>query len=288
MEASGYYMVLCRILVCFCLGWIPHIGLSGHADNIALPPDTVLVKGGNYIIFKNKILFIPRDTVLVLPANSQFIIEKEVYTKSTSFYDSLQSKASQRTWSRLLHEALIVESARIAEKKEQQKSEDDYLVNKGKIIRNIKLIATDIFGPTVLDTTVTSTTWIGSTLNRLHFYTNEKIIRNNLLFEEGDEIDPQTMADNERILRRLKFIYDARIQVIPVSEDQVDVYVITKDLYSFGFNMDFEGIDPRVIEVYERNLFGIGHELHGNLYFDYKPDPFEDYDTLSPLGFEAF
>lgn len=288
MGASGYHMGLYRILVFLCLGWNPFLGLAGHVTDVSSLPDTVQIKGGNYIIFQNKILFIPRDTVLVLPANSQFIIEKEVYTKSTSFYDSLQSKASQRLWSRLLHEVLFVEPTRTADKKEQRKSEDDYLVHEGKKIRNIKLIATDIFGPTVLDTTVTSTTWIGSTLNKLHFYTNEKIIRNNLLFKVGDEIDPQIMADNERVLRRLKFIYDARIQVIPVSEDYADVYVITKDLYSLGFNMAFEGVEPTVIEVYERNLFGTGHELHGNLLFDYKPDPFEDYDTISPLGFEAF
>jgi len=288
MGVSGYHMGLYRILVFLCLGWNPFPGLAGHVTDVSSLPDTVQIKGGNYIIFQNKILFIPRDTVLVLPANSQFTIEKEVYTKSTSFYDSLESKASQKLWSRLLHEVLFVEPTRTADKKEQRKSEDDYLVHEGKKIRNIKLIATDIFGPTVLDTAVISTTWIGSALNKLHFYTNEKIIRNNLLFKVGDEIDPQIMADNERVLRRLKFIYDARIQVIPVSEDYADVYVITKDLYSLGFNMAFEGVEPTVIELYERNLFGTGHELHGNLLFDYKPDPFGDYDTISPLGFEAF
>ncbi len=288
MGASGYHMGLYRILVFLCLGWNPFPGLAGHVTDVSSLPDTVQIKGGNYIIFQNKILFIPRDTVLVLPANSQFTIEKEVYTKSTNFYDSLESKASQKLWSRLLHEVLFVEPTRTADKKEQRKSEDDYLVHQGKKIRNIKLIATDIFGPTVLDTAVTSTTWIGSTLNKLHFYTNEKIIRNNLLFKVGDEIDPQILADNERVLRRLKFIYDARIQVIPVSEDYADVYVITKDLYSLGFSMAFDGVEPTVIELYERNLFGTGHELHGNLLFDYKPDPFEDYDTISPLGFEAF
>lgn len=281
-------MFLFRIVVFLFLGWIPAHNLSGQATDVSLAPDTLRIKGGNYVIFKNRILFVPRDTLLVIPANSQFIIEKEVYTKSTSFYDSLQSKASQRTWSRLLHEALFVEPASSIESRQQRRSEDDYRVHHGKKIRNIKLIATDIFGPTVLDTAVTSTTWIGSTLNTLHFYTNEKIIRNNLLFQEGDEIDPQILADNERVLRRLKFIYDARIQVIPVSEDYVDVYVITKDLFSLGFNIAFEGIEPTVIELYERNLFGTGHELHGNLFFDYKPDPFADYDTISPLGLEAF
>lgn len=281
-------MFLFRSLLFLFLGWVAVPGISGHGRNGSLPPDTVQIKGGNYIIFQNKILYIPRDTVLVLPANSQFIIEKEVYTKSSSFYDSLQSKASQRTWSRLLHEALFVNPDRSIEIKQQKKSEDDYVVHKGKKIRNIKLIATDIFGPTVLDTTVTSTTWIGSTLNKLHFYTNEKIIRNNLLFEVGDEIDPHVLADNERVLRRLKFIYDARIQVVPVSDDYVDIYVITKDLFSLGFNVAFEGVNPKVIELYERNLFGIGHELHGNLFFDYTPDPAADYDTISPLGFEAF
>ncbi len=288
MGVPGYHIGLYRIIIFLCLGWTPFYAFSGHTTNVSALPDTVRVKGGNYLFFQDHILFIPRDTVLVLPANSQFIIKKDVYTKSTSLYDSLQSKASQRTWSRLLHKALFVEPLRTTDTRQQRKSEDDYLVHEGKIIRNIKLIATDIFGPTALDTTVTSATWIGSTLNKLHFYTNEKIIRNNILFEEGGTIDPQVLADNERVLRRLKFIYDARIQVIPVSEGWVDVYVITKDLYSLGLNIAFEGIEPTKIELYERNLFGTGHEIHGNLSFDYEPASFADYDTVSPLGFEAF
>jgi hypothetical protein len=76
--------------------------------------------------------------------------------------------------------------------------------------------------------------------------------------------------------------------VIPVSEDDVDVYVITKDVFSVGFGMDFDGVEPSAIELYNRNLFGFGHEIYGILNFDYKPEQAEDYDTVSPLGWQAY
>jgi len=287
-KRSDIIRVITRMTVFFCIAICPFNQLNSQVVGDSSPPDTIQVKGGNYIIIEDEIMFIPRDTILILPANARFLIEKDAYTKSTNLYDSIQSKAFQRTWTRFLHELLFVESAQAVEGvRDKRKSEDQYLINKGQKIRNIKLIRTDIFGPTILDTTVTSTTWLGSTLNKLHVYTNEKIIRNNLLIEEGDEVDPHLLADNERILRKLKFLYDARIQVIPVSEEYVDVYVITKDLYSFGFGMAFDGVDPSVVEIYERNILGIGHEIHGRLNYDYKPDPVEDYDTVSPLGWEA-
>ena len=277
------------ISIFFFLLFIPITDLTGQATGAKSQPDTVKVAGGNYIFLHNEILFIPRDTILILPSNTRILAEKDFHSKSSDFYDTLQSKAAQRTWTLFLHEMLFVGSEKFGyEGLDSLKSEDQYQNTRGKEIRKIILIRTDIFGPTVLDTTVTSTTWIGTTLNKLHFYTNEKIIRNNLLIEAGDTIDPHLLADNERVLRRLKFIYDAQIQVIPVSDEYVDVYIITKDLYSFGFEVALDGIDPSVIEVYERNLFGFGHEIQGNLKFDYKPDPFEDYDTTSPLGWEAY
>ena len=39
-------------------------------------------------------------------------------------------------------------------------------------------------------------------LNKTHVNTNEKIIRKNLLFSEGDTISPLTLSDNERNSKR--------------------------------------------------------------------------------------
>ncbi|UCG28867.1 MAG: hypothetical protein JSV24_05765 [Bacteroidales bacterium] len=268
-----------RSFLILWFGYILLLPAAGQINGYYQTPDTVLIRGGNYIMVEDSVIFIPRDTVLIIPGTTNFLVGEDMYKNSVNFYDSLQSRASRKKWSRLLHEMLFVSSSKVSDGAINRKSEDQYVIHQGKKIRNIEIIRADIFGPTLLDTTVTSLTWVGHTLNKLHFYTNEKIIKNNLLLNTGDEINPLLLADNERILRKLKFIDDASIQVIPVSGELVDVYVITKDVFSLGFNASFKGLKPELIEIYERNILGIGHEFHTNLLYDY--------DAKTPFGFEA-
>ncbi len=43
------------------------------------------------------------------------------------------------------------------------------------------------------------------------------------------------------ILRQLPFIDDARIIVVPVSDDEADIVVLTKDVYSLGGSYSYAG-----------------------------------------------
>ena len=61
-------------------------------------------------------------------------------------------------------------------------------------------------------------------------------------FHEGDTISPLKLSDNERFLRELPYIDDARILVVPVSDNEADIIVITKDVYSLGAKVNFSGI----------------------------------------------
>ena len=101
----------------------------------------------------------------------------------------------------------------------------------------------------------------GTLLNKTHIKTNEFIIKKSLLFSEGDTISPLIFSDNERLLRNLPFIDDAIIIVMPVSDKDVDVVVITKDLYSLGMDYNYQGIHRGDISVFEKNVLGMGHGL---------------------------
>ncbi|HAX92663.1 MAG TPA: hypothetical protein DCY25_01735, partial [Bacteroidales bacterium] len=98
-------------------------------------------------------------------------------------------------------------------------------------------------------------------LNKTHFNTNELIIKKNLLFRSGDTISPLTLSDNERYLRELPYIDDARILVVPVSDSLADVIVVTKDIYSLGASASLAGVGKGKVSVFERNIFGMGHEF---------------------------
>ena len=110
-------------------------------------------------------------------------------------------------------------------------------------------------------------------LNKTHINTNERIIRKNLLFSEGDTISPLTLSDNERILRQLSFINDARIVIVPFSDDEADIVVLTKDVYSLGGTYTYNGLKKGSVSIFEKNILGTGHEFGLDMPFDSKaPD----------------
>jgi hypothetical protein len=51
--------------------------------------------------------------------------------------------------------------------------------------------------------------------------------------------------------------------------DKADVIVITQDLWSKGYNVDFKSINAGEVRLYDNNIFGIGHRLQADLMYDY-------------------
>jgi len=72
--------------------------------------------------------------------------------------------------------------------------------------------------------------------DQLHNNTSENIIRKNLFIHEQELLDPLTIAYNEKWLRDLPYIQDARILASTAISDsnEVDLYIITKDIFPFG------------------------------------------------------
>lgn len=140
-----------------------------------------------------------------------------------------------------------------------QKSEEDFVQYQGKLIR--KIIVSHIgFERNLNDTTrlrvVNSVTRVA---NSLHTDTKERVIRNNLFFKTNRPLDPYKLADNERYLRDLPFILDARIVVVPVrgNRNQVDVVVYTRDVFSLGGSASVRSNGARY-RLYDANLSGWG------------------------------
>jgi hypothetical protein len=141
-------------------------------------------------------------------------------------------------------------------------SEEKFLPYAGHIIAEIYISKVPVFGGSVNDTVEFTITKIEEFGNSLHVDTKDWVIRNNLLIKEGQEVKPFELADNERILRQLSFIRDARILVIPRDEDdKVDILVITRDVFSLGMSINARAVDDIAISIFERNLFGNGWEF---------------------------
>jgi hypothetical protein len=226
--------------------------LSSQPEKIRnLPESSTLIVNGN-----------PGIPESLIPFNAQ-------NDKQTAILlDSLKIKASKYLLTKKLYGLLIVSPGPSSQKNISKSSEADYLQYSGKRIRNIEIQRLDVFGSNIYNPLISNPNKIENILNKTHLNTNEFIIRKNLLFSEGDTISPLRLSDNERILRTLPFINDSRIVVIPVSDDEADIVVITRDVYSLGASIDYSSLRKGTVSIFEKNLLGLGHEFRLDIPFD--------------------
>lgn len=165
------------------------------------------------------------------------------------------------------------------------KSENSFLSYEGKIIRKI-VIRRIGFDKIVLDTAFTFQSFIANTANILHTDTKESVIRNHLFVREGRPLNPYRLADNERTIRNLDFVMDARIYVktISTSSDSVDLLIVTRDVFSLGgsFSADLPGeYRARIREI---NLGGLAQRLQVGQIYEQRRTPRYAYEGFYQMN----
>jgi hypothetical protein len=144
----------------------------------------------------------------------------------------------------------------------------------GKVIRRISFKQLEIFGQNVTDTTEVPTKWIERLGNELHINTQQYVLRNHLLFVPGDTVDLYMLSENERLIRELPFIDDARIMIREVSPDSVDIVFITKDVMPVGGSVELLNVVYGKASISNTSVLGLGHELYYHLTWNYDRIPF--------------
>jgi hypothetical protein len=99
--------------------------------------------------------------------------------------------------------------------------------------------------------------------NKLYYKSNKRAIRENLFFKEWDVFDPSIVAYNEKWLRDLNYIQDAKITALitPYDTNQVDLIVVTKDLFSYGGEVQLNNEKSYSAKVNNINLLGTGNSI---------------------------
>jgi hypothetical protein len=140
-----------------------------------------------------------------------------------------------------------------------EKSEAPFLKYEGKIIRNITIKHLG-FETTVLDTARNLKNFVTRTANTLHTNTRDFVVRNYLFIKKGKPLNPYRVADNERTLRNLDFIMDARIYIEPIKQnpDSVDLVIVTRDVFSLGVSVNTNISSRYGLSVRDINLNGMG------------------------------
>lgn len=220
----------------------------------------------------------------IRPAYAQGVLPDSVLLEKTYkqevFYDSLKYKANQRKFTSWLYDALITPRRPYVDKKVL--SMNYYNRYEGKIIANIKIQALDVFGPSCADTTKKADKWLEKTANAIHTKSNLKTIQKQLIFNVGDVLDPEVLYENERLIRQLPYIKDVRFIVDQDSlfSGFVNITILTKDRFSFGASGGVNGTQSGDIRVYNKNIFGIGHEVSFKFVGHVNKEPY--------LGLETF
>ncbi len=156
--------------------------------------------------------------------------------------------------------------------------QNPYLRFKKKIIRNIEFVSLG-FERNINDTTLIKRNFGVRVANTLHHNTREKVIRHNLFFAKGDRLFPYLIADNERHLRQLPYLQDARIIADDIfsGADSVDIIVITKDVFSLGGSVTISNTKSGRMVLKEENFNGSATRIALNGFYDKDRGPSTGY-----------
>ncbi|HWB94044.1 MAG TPA: hypothetical protein VG605_19460 [Puia sp.] len=148
------------------------------------------------------------------------------------------------------------------------KSESPFKAYEGKIIRHIYIRGYG-FEQTFIDTSKRLQYFGTRLLNHLHRKTRDWVIRDAMFVKENTPVNAYKLADNERLIRSLNYIQDARILVaeLPDSPDSVDLVVVVKDLFSIGGAIGSLGYPPFSFRgnVSEANFLGMGQRIQAGM-----------------------
>ena len=188
---------------------------------------------------------------------------------SKAFYDSLKVKAERRRLTSLLYDMIIVAPATQGPAREELKSTRTYEAYEGKTIRSIEIIRLDAFGQDINDPEDKSPSRAERLMNSTYTKTRKFVLSQHLVFRKGDTVSALRLADNERLLRELPFIDDARITVVPADSNFADIAVVVREKYPVGINLRIDDLKSGRAGVFTRNFAGFGHELEISLPYNY-------------------
>jgi hypothetical protein len=106
--------------------------------------------------------------------------------------------------------------------------------------------------------------WLFRAADDLHPKTHADVIRHQLLFKPGEPYNRRLIDESERILRADGYFYDAWIREVSYHDNQVDLRVTTRDVWTLnpGFNFSRSGGTNSVgVQLEDTNFLGSGGDF---------------------------
>ena len=161
------------------------------------------------------------------------------------------------------------------------KNETPFTTFKGKVINQIQVNRVSYTTP-FNDTMATGKKIKRAMEEALYNSTTNKTMLKNLFFNTGDTLYPFLIADNEKFLRELAFIQDARIVASndPSDSNGVIMNIQWKDIFPFGGSANIGSVQSFNTEINHNNVLGLGDKIQINALYDLDRRP------LAASGFE--
>lgn len=194
------------------------------------------------------------DTVHINPESDS--LDTHITHSNRRLYDSIASKSKRRALPRLLYKLLFIDTRNEDESDGRVIDENELLrPYAGKTINSITIIQENVFNE--------PDGWIQRTSNRLHVMTREKIIRRDLLFHTGDQLNPELIVHTQQLLRSRPYIYSTDVKIIPdsLNPDCVDLILKTRDSWTISLDINLKSEKRVEAGIYDGNIFGSGNKL---------------------------
>lgn len=184
--------------------------------------------------------------------------------RNARFFDSLRIKASRSKVGKLLYDLLVTAPQTI------QNSPTGAVVDESRRFRPYTGRAIRSINIQVMEPFDTLGNWFERAGNTLHVKTRTGIIRQDLLFDEGDPVDPQQMVRQLQLLRSRRYISDADVIIrrIPGNFRQVDIYVLVYDSWTISVDGSLGSGGETMVGLSDANIAGLGAQFGVDVNFN--------------------
>ena len=176
--------------------------------------------------------------------------------RNSWLYDSIRSKTTRRAVPRLLYHMLFVNP--VLDTTSNGLVQDESRLFERFAGRRITEVA--IEQDPVFDR---DGNWFERTGNKLHVSTRERVLRRDLLFRAGEEVDPELLVRNLQLLRSRSYVSDAEFILTPDPHDStyVKVTLRTRDSWTITVDGALHGEGRTMVALSDANIFGSGNRL---------------------------
>ncbi|MDR1340961.1 MAG: hypothetical protein LBK58_13050 [Prevotellaceae bacterium] len=201
------------------------------------------------------------------------ILDTAVTSSDTAAYSRIRQAMSNRKLTKRVFSLLTRRPNTATVVPAQETSIDEqFIPYRGMTIRDIRVV---VLPPVEYDVrkfdSVPEMNRLKKAINSTHANTRRWVLKNSLLFDKGQEIDPLIMAETESFIRNIGYVNDVYIQIDTVSQTEANVTVIVQDNLSMGAHV--HNVSSEVdIEIYDRNFIGLGNNFSLRGIFNAKTD----------------